>query len=247
KLMWGTGILCDGLADFLAMAKHAGRGDLTEKYGPLLESVRTEMRQQLFNPAKRSFGCQGSDALALTAVIAAPEERERIVTAIVDDITRRAGRFTTGTHGWPRLLAVLSEYGQADVAYELVTREGYPGLANLLATGHGTFGETWNTWRTPYGSVGGLVQSERGAMGSWFTEWLGGIRPDPAHPHPRPRKRCQINRFSLAPTDASKPVDAKRHILIGDHRSAPRINAQGKSLLQTPFDPQLQWHWHPLP
>ncbi|NBQ96551.1 MAG: hypothetical protein EBU15_14725 [Betaproteobacteria bacterium] len=140
------------------------------------------MRQQLFNPAKRSFGCQGSDALALTAVIAAPEERERIVTAIVDDITRRAGRFTTGTHGWPRLLAVLSEYGQADVAYELVTREGYPGLANLLATGHGTFGETWNTWRTPYGSVGGLVQSERGAMGSWFTEWLGGIRPDPAHP-----------------------------------------------------------------
>ena len=182
KLMWGSGILCEGLADFLAMAKHAGRADLAEKYGPLLESVRAEMRQQLFNPAKGSFGCQGSDALALTAGVAAPEDRARVVTAIVDDITRRAGRFTTGTHGWPRLLNVLAESGQGEVAYDLITREGYPGLANLLATGHGTFGETWNTWRTPYGTVGGLVQSERGAMGSWFTEWLGGIRPDPAHP-----------------------------------------------------------------
>ena len=182
KLMWGTGTLCESLADFLAMAKHAGRADLTDKYGPMLESARAEMRQQLFNAAAGSYGCQGSDALAVSAGVPAPEDRARVVTAIVRDVKKRGGRFTTGTHGWPRLLAVLSENGQGDMACQLVTREGYPGLANLLATGHGTFGETWNTWHTPYGSVGGLVQSERGAMGSWFTEWLGGIRPDPAHP-----------------------------------------------------------------
>jgi alpha-L-rhamnosidase len=181
KLMWGTGILCEDLVDFLSMAKHAGRSDLTEKYGPLLENVRTEMRQQLFQPAAGSYGCQGSNALALTAGVAAPEDRARVLSAIVDDATKRGGRFTTGTHGFPRLLAVLSENGHADLAFQLVTREGYPGLANLLAIGNGTFGETWNTWLTPYGSVGGMVQSERGTMGSWFTEWLGGIRPDPAH------------------------------------------------------------------
>ena len=182
KLMWGTGILCEGLARFLAMARHAGRGDLVSKYSALLDAIRAEMRKQLFNATTGSYGCQGSDALALTAGVAAPDERARVVTAIVTDIAKRGGRFTTGTHGFPRLLAVLSENGHADIAYQLVTREGYPGLANLLQTGNGTFGETWNTWRTPYGSVGGAVQSERGTMGGWFTEWLGGIRPDPENP-----------------------------------------------------------------
>lgn len=182
KLMWGSGILCEGLVRILAMARHAGRDDLVTRYSPLLEAIRVEMRQQLFNASTGSFGCQGSDALALTAGVAAPEERARVVAAIVNDIAKRGGRFTTGTNGFPRLLAVLSENGHADLAYQLVTREGYPGLANLLQTGNGTFGETWNTWRTPYGSVGCLVQSERGTMGGWFTEWLAGIRPDPAHP-----------------------------------------------------------------
>jgi alpha-L-rhamnosidase len=182
RLMWGTGILCEDLARFIAMARHAGRDDLVSKYSALLDAIRAEMRKALFNATTGSYGCQGSDALALTAGVATPDERPRIVTAIVNDIAKRGGRFTTGTHGFPRLLAVLSENGHADVAFQLVTREGYPGLANLLQTGNGTFGETWNTWRTPYGAVGGMVQSERGAMGFWFTEWLGGIRPDPAHP-----------------------------------------------------------------
>lgn len=182
RLMWGTGILCEDLARFIAMARHAGRDDLASKYSALLDAIRTDMRKQLFNAATGSYGCQGSDALAFTAGVAAPEDRPRVVEALVNDIAKRGGRFTTGTHGFPRLLAVLSENGHANVAFQLVTRESYPGLANLLQTGNGTFGETWNTWRTPYGSVGGMVQSERGAMGFWFTEWLGGIRPDPEHP-----------------------------------------------------------------
>jgi alpha-L-rhamnosidase len=182
KLMWGSGRLCECLARFIVMARHAGRDDLVTKYSAILNAIRAEMRKQLFNATTGSYGCQGSDALALTAGLAAPDERARIVTAIVNDIAKRGGRFTTGTFGFPRLLAVLSENGHADVAFQLVTREGYPGLANLLQTGNGTFGETWNTWRTPYGSVGGMVQTERGTMGFWFTEWLAGIRPDPDHP-----------------------------------------------------------------
>ena len=64
-------------------------------------------------------------------------------------------------------------------------------MANLLEPGYGTFLETWDTYKTPHGSVGGVIQSERGRMAFWFAEWLGGIRPDPQHPG--------FQRFLLAP------------------------------------------------
>jgi alpha-L-rhamnosidase len=91
------------------------------------------------------------------------------------------GRFVAGTPGFPRIFDALSAHGYEDVAYAVATREGYPGLANLLEPGYGTFLETWDTYKTPHGAVGGVIQSERGRMAFWFAEWLCGIRPDPEH------------------------------------------------------------------
>jgi alpha-L-rhamnosidase len=182
KLMWGTGVLLENLEMFLDMSRYAGRVDLVEKYGELPGRIREELNRKFYNPATGSYGCQGNDALALCAGVPSAEQRPAVVAALARDIEKRGGRFTTGTHGFPRLLNQLAENGCGQTAFELITREGYPGLLNQLDAGYGTLMETWNTFRSPHGEIGGVLQSERALMGGWFAEWLGGIRQDPRHP-----------------------------------------------------------------
>jgi alpha-L-rhamnosidase len=119
----------------------------------------------------------------LVANLPAPENIPKVVAALVADIEKLGGRFTTGTHGFPRLMDALSASGHADLAYGMLSRESYPSLGQMLKTGSGTLFETWNTFTNPTGGSGSnMMQSERPRAGFWFAEWLGGIRPDPEHP-----------------------------------------------------------------
>ena len=181
--LWGTGVLMENLKMLVAMAAHAGREDLVRKYRAMGEKVRTEWNQTFFNTASGSYGCQGNNALALVADLPTPENVPRVVAALVADIEKLDGRFTTGTHGFPRLMEALSASGHADLACGMLSRESYPSMGHMLKAGYGTLFESWNTLTNPTGGSGSnIMQSERPRAGFWFAEWLGGIRPDPEHP-----------------------------------------------------------------
>ena len=117
------------------------------------------------------------------------------------NITKLDGRFTTGTHGFPRLLEVLSANGREDLAYAMMSRETYPGLGHMLKAGYGTLFENWDTYTYPAGNGSSVIQSERLRAGFWFAEWLGGIRPDPERPG--------FQRFVLGPV-FPKELDSAR-------------------------------------
>ncbi len=176
---WGTGFLLENLDMFLSMARHAGRADLVEKYDAIFNRVRDELNGRFYNAATGSYGSMGNNALALSAGLVPDEERSRVVGSTVDDIMKLGIRMATGTHGSPRLLDALSTNGHEDLAYELLTRDIYPSLGHMLKTGCGTLFEQWDTFTTPYGRASSTIQSERGRIGFWFAEWLGGIQVDP--------------------------------------------------------------------
>jgi alpha-L-rhamnosidase len=183
RLLWGTGVLLENLQMLVAMVAHAGREDLVHKFRALGEKVRAEWNQTFFNPATGSYGCQGNNALALVADLPTQENIFKVIAALVADIEKLGGRFTTGTHGFPRLMDALSASGHADLAYGMLSRESYPSLGHMLKAGNGTLFESWNTFTNPTGGSGSnIMQSERPRAGFWFAEWLGGIRPDPEHP-----------------------------------------------------------------
>jgi alpha-L-rhamnosidase len=198
---WGTGVLLENLNMLVAMAGYAGREDIVGKYRAMGERVRGEMNRTFFDAVAGSYGCQGNDALALLAGLPAPENAARIVSALVDNINKLGGRFTTGTHGFPRLLEVLSANGHEDLAYAMVSRETYPSLGHMLKAGFGTLFENWDTYTNPMGAIASVIQSERPRMGFWFAEWLGGIRMDPDHPG--------FQRFVLGPV-FPKELDSAR-------------------------------------
>jgi alpha-L-rhamnosidase len=67
----------------------------------------------------------------------------------------------------------LHDLGLAELSYELVTQQDYPGWKTLIT--EGVMKETW---------AGGLAQmpSLGGSIGQWFFKAAGGIRPDPTGP-----------------------------------------------------------------
>ena len=200
-LFWGTAHSVENLEMFVEMARHAGRGDLVQKYSALAEKLREELNQTFYDRKNATYGCQGNDALALAAHLPSTEERHKVASSIARDIEQRGGRFVAGTHGFPRLFDALSSYGRENTAYTIATRKGYPGLAHMLELGYGTLLEDWNTYDNRHGTVGAVVQSERSRMGFWFTEWLCGIRPDPEHPG--------FQRFVLGPVFPDKLESAR--------------------------------------
>ena len=220
---WGTGVLLENLNMVVAMAKHAGREDLVGKYRAMGERVREAMNTTFFDAATGSYGCQGNDALALLAGLPAPEGAGQVVSALVDNINKLGGRFTTGTHGFPRLVEVLSANGCEDLAYAMLSRETYPSLGHMLKAGTGTLFENWNTYTYPAGNGSSVIQSERPRVGFWFAEWLGGIRPDPEHPG--------FQRFVLGPVFPKELGAARAEVPSPYGKVASAWKREGKTIV----------------
>jgi alpha-L-rhamnosidase len=207
----------------VAMAKHAGREDLVGKYRAMGETVRGEMNTTFFDAATGSYGCQGNDALALLAGLPAMEGAGQVVSALVDNINKLGGRFTTGTHGFPRLVEVLSANGCEDLAYAMLSRETYPSLGHMLKAGTGTLFENWDTYTYPAGNGSSVIQSERPRVGFWFSEWLGGIRVHPEHPG--------FQRFVLGPVFPKELGAARAEVPSPYGKVASAWKREGKTIV----------------
>jgi alpha-L-rhamnosidase len=68
------------------------------------------------------------------------------------------------------------EAGRNDLAYEILTKEDYPGYLHMVNSG-GT--AMWEGWLGGTNSRNHLPLS---SVGVWFYQALGGIRPDPSGP-----------------------------------------------------------------
>lgn len=110
-----------------------------------------------------------------------PEEECSSAAARLAELFRNNGcKHTTGNIGTKYLLAVLSEYGYADLVWKLISSEDYPGWGYMLANGATTL---WERWELAEG--GGMNSHNHPMLNSpllWFFRYAGGIRilPDTA-------------------------------------------------------------------
>ena len=87
---------------------------------------------------------------------------------------------STGFLGTPLLLKVLTEYGEVDLAYDLLMQTTYPGWLYPVTQGATTMWERWNTWTKDdgFGDVGmnSFNHYAYGAVAEWFYETICGIQ-----------------------------------------------------------------------
>jgi alpha-L-rhamnosidase len=161
------------------IAAHLGRTDDARQFTAKAEAIRGVYNRELFRPGTPQLygtGSQTSLALPLAMGIAEPANRAAVTAALLKDIATR-GHSSAGAIGTRYLFRTLTDAGQADLIYRLITNPNIPGYAYQLKEGKTSLAESW-TGQT------GASQNHffLGQVIEWFYRDLAGIAPDESKP-----------------------------------------------------------------
>lgn len=157
------------------LARLIGREGEASRHAALAEAIRGAY---LSAAARRPDGLpsQSAAAIALGFGLVPEAERGRTVDWLVNDIrSTRGGHLSTGILGTRLALEVLSHEGHAQTAFDVVSRESFPGWGFMLANGATTLWEHWAGSDDTYSHNHPMF----GSVSQWLVNWLGGIQPDP--------------------------------------------------------------------
>ena len=105
-----------------------------------------------------------------------------VVEKLVEDIRDTHHlHLSTGFLGTPLLLPVLTRFGHADLAYDLLLQTTYPSWLYPVTQGATTMWERWNSYTHKDGfgdvSMNSFNHYAYGAVAEWFYEAILGIQP----------------------------------------------------------------------
>lgn len=109
---------------------------------------------------------------------------EDCIQKVAEQLTKRVhedrGHLDVGIMGSKTILNALTETGNVEQAYRMVTQQDYPSWGNWLRQGGTTLFENWDY----NGLAAGYSQNHimYGEIGAWFYKALAGINVDPAQP-----------------------------------------------------------------
>ncbi len=162
------------MADVMAKAAAIlGRFEDGERYGALAQTIRNAFRQRFLDSGSgRVTGeCQTSQACALYQGLVDPDERERVLQRLVDDVEAKGFHLDAGILGAKYEMHVLTDFGRADLAYAMATKTTFPSWGHWLEQGATTLWEQWDG----KGSHNHHMFSD---VSAWFYQGLAGITAD---------------------------------------------------------------------
>ena len=176
--------------DFIASAFYARSTELVVKAGRLLGKDISEYKalyDRIVNAFREAFpDYRTQTEHVLAAHFGLAENPQRTVDALAEMVKRDGVQLRTGFVGTPYILHVLSRYGHADLAWDLVLRREYPGWLYPVTKGATTIWEHWDGihedgsfWSTDMNSFNHYAY---GAVGDWIFEQAAGMLHDEAHP-----------------------------------------------------------------
>lgn len=161
-------------------ARVLGRTEEAEYYEALAARIRRDIREEFFTPTERlAVPTQTGYLLALSLGLC--DKPDRMAEGLIERFRLSEGKLQTGFVGTPLLGPVLTAIGHADLAFDLLFNEEYPGWLYEVKMGATTIWERWNSV-LPDGSVSdtGMNSLNHYAYGSileWFYGDVVGIRP----------------------------------------------------------------------
>lgn len=144
--------------------------------------------------------CRTQTEHVLAVHFSLAEDPQKTADALADLVCADGKQLRTGFVGTPYLLHALSDYGHADLAWDLLLRRAYPGWLYSVTKGATTIWEHWDGakedgsfWSTDMNSFNHYAY---GAVADWVFEKAAGIRHEENapgfaalvyEPHPDPR------------------------------------------------------------
>jgi alpha-L-rhamnosidase len=164
------------------LARALGKGEvLAEEFVQRAERVRQAINRTWFHKRAMTFGSQTGNALALMYGVVDRENRQAVADRLAEEIVHgNGGHFNVGAHGAGFLYHALSDYGHADVAFDMFNKETYPSYRYMFSQGATTIWENMSRWdpirKTTTKSLSHPFQS---GFHHWFYNAIGGIQRDP--------------------------------------------------------------------
>jgi len=175
---------------FFAYATHlvakscaaVGRTDEAAQYGQLFQDIKAAFNQKYVAADGRIQGnTQCGYAMALKFELLPEALRLKAAQYLADDIQAKGGHLSTGFVGVSYLLPVLTQYGQADTAYQLLRQDSFPSWLFSVKHGATTIWERWDGWTPEKGfqdpGMNSFNHYSLGSCGEYLFGGIGGIRP----------------------------------------------------------------------
>jgi len=163
------------------------KADDAQMYRSLFEQVKAAFNAEFVSPNGR-VGPDTQTAYVLALHFDLLPERLRPLAArrLAEAVQKADYHPTTGFLGTPYLCHVLSRFGYADLAYELLNQEGYPSWLYPVKRGATTIWERWDGIKPDGGfqdpGMNSFNHYAFGAIGDWLYRVVAGIEVDPEAP-----------------------------------------------------------------
>ena len=159
------------------MARALHKDEDVRRYSLLAGNIRKAMLDKWYCAETATFatGSMGCQAFSLWLGIVPENDRARAAAKMRNDLVNAGYAFTTGNLCTRYLLDMLAEYGYADDAYELLTRDEYPSWGFMRQNEATTVWERFELKKDP--GMNSHNHPMYGAAGSFLYSHLAGIRP----------------------------------------------------------------------
>lgn len=135
------------------------------------------------NTKYKWYQSQTATVQALQFGIVPEEDVENVVNGLVYDILEvKGGHHSTGIHGNRYIYTVLTRYGKADVAHQILTTPEFPSQTYVMNSGFTTWPERQFEWEKMEGPTNSLNHPMHSGFAAYFYESLGGIKSSEEHP-----------------------------------------------------------------
>jgi alpha-L-rhamnosidase len=171
---------CYDIQILAEMARRLGKQADAETYGGLAETVKASFHREYFDARTRNYanGTQTANALPLFLGIVPEGERGGVWGNLFDNIVyRHDSHLTTGIIGTKVIMELLTNWGAADLAYDIAAQTTYPSWGYMIENGATTLWELWQLRQGP--SMNSHNHPMFGSVGSWLYKALAGITQDP--------------------------------------------------------------------
>jgi alpha-L-rhamnosidase len=161
-----------------ASAAVLGYGDEAAHYRSLADRSAQAFHREFWDETKGGYGSnnQACNTLALYFDLAPASLRPSVAANLVKDIHAHDDHLTTGNLCTRFIFDVLTDQGQAELAFRLATQTTYPSWGYMLENGATTVWERWEK------ATGGGMNSHNhpmyAAVDAWLYRAAGGLQPD---------------------------------------------------------------------
>lgn len=172
----GTGYFFANARILARTASLLGKPADAAKYAALADQIRAAYMAQLYR-GNGTFanGSQTAQSCPLWHGLVPDSERDAVARQLLAAIEKQNGHPDVGIIGIKYLLPALSQTGQDEAAFRLVTQTTAPSWGDWLNRGATT---CWEDWNGEYSRN----HYSFGTVAEWFFKSLAGLNPDPDQP-----------------------------------------------------------------